>query len=77
MYRVTADIQYDVGALAGLYLPAGYSISVANEAQALRLQCWLAKVYASDDFIQAAVTGHRYRVMGGVGYSKIAAQEEA
>ena len=58
-WRVTADITYLDGALAGLTIPEGYTVS-GQAAQ--RIMCWLLRVQHANDFVRAAVTGNRYTV---------------
>ena len=64
--RVTADIEYLDGTLAGMVIPAGYSVSEVDVAHAHRTVTWLKRVQRERDFVRAAVTGNRYRIVGRI-----------
>jgi len=66
IYRVTADITYIDGALAGLTITDGYAVPYPTIEAASRCSRWLSKVLATRDFIRATGTGHRYMVTGNV-----------
>lgn len=65
-FRVSADIEYLDGALVGLTIPAGFSITTPCVRQAQSTMRWLDQVRRKDDFIRAAVTGNRYKVVGNI-----------
>ena len=62
IYRITADIRYLDGNLAGMTISAGYHITTESRGEADRTQAWLNKVRSEGDFIRAAGTGCRYIV---------------
>lgn len=59
-YRVTADIRYLDGNLAGLEIPAGHCVNYMSREQAQRAAQRIEKTRAAGDFTRAAVTGNRY-----------------
>lgn len=65
-YRVTADIEYLDGNLAGVSIPAGYSLTCPDQWHATNTTRWLQRVRDTKDFIRAAVTGNRYRIVGEI-----------
>jgi hypothetical protein len=71
MYRVIADIEYLDGALAGMVIPSGYSVTFPNDRAAYRCAAWLKRIQSADDFIRAAVTGNRYKVAGSVDVRRV------
>lgn len=68
-YLVTADIRFQDGALAGLLIPAGYSVTVPDERHAIRIASWLTRVHDELDFVRATGTGNKYEVVGNVHYA--------
>ena len=64
--RITADIEYIDGPLAGLLIPAGYHVTTCGPSVAQRIVAWLLGLEKTGDFTRAAVTGNRFRVVGGV-----------
>ncbi len=64
--RVTADISYIDGNLTGLTIPSGYAINVPDTTHAIRTTQWLTKVRDTGDFIRAAITGDRYKIVGNI-----------
>jgi hypothetical protein len=71
MYRVSADIKYLDGTLAGLDLPHGYTVTMPTRKLAQRTAMFLERVRQSDDFIRACVTGNRYKVTGYITIERI------
>jgi len=65
-FRVSADIKYLDGWLAGLTIPAGFTATYPNRSRAQSVARFLARVCQSDDFIRATGTGHRYKVCGHI-----------
>lgn len=63
MIRISADILYLDGPLAGTVIPDGYQVGVAALHQAPRYTTWMERVRSSGDFVRAAVTGHRYQLV--------------
>jgi hypothetical protein len=61
LYRVSADIEYLDGNLAGLVLPSGYGVMQTSRFAATKLAAWVSSVIAADDFVRAAITGNRYK----------------
>ncbi len=65
-YRVSADIEYLNGPLAGIRIPAGYSTTYPDQWHATNTSRWLQHVRDTKDFIRATVTGDRYRIIGEI-----------
>lgn len=72
VYRVTADIQYQDGTLAGLLIPAGYGVNYPTRRSAQRCAAWLCKVQREKDFIRAVGTGCKYNIVGRVSIDRLA-----
>jgi len=70
-YRVTADIEYLDGTLAGIVIPAGFTTTDPDIHHAIRRVQWLQRVMRENDFIRAVGTGNKYRVVGGIEYREI------
>ena len=66
MFTVSADIKYMDGWLAGMVIPAGYRCTFPTRSTAMSAVRWLTKVHRECDFVRAAVTSHRYAVVGGI-----------
>ena len=62
MYRITADVEYLDGFLAGLCITGGHSYTVPSQELAVSRVRELSELERTGEFIKAAVTGHRYRV---------------
>ena len=62
-YRITADIRYLDGALAGITIPSGYSVTYEDRNAADRCHTWLHRVWREADFIRACGTGNRYEIV--------------
>lgn len=73
MYRVTADIEYLDGNLAGLVLPSGYGVMVPTMRDAQKLRKWVAETSAANDFVRAAITGNRYQFRSAPRLYKVSA----
>jgi len=58
--RVTADIRYLDGVLAGLEIPDGYSVAYMSVYDATKTAKWIESVRAKEDFVRATGTGNRY-----------------
>lgn len=70
-FRISADIRYLSGALTGLTIPAGYSVTTPDRGRADSIQRWLNKVHTERDFIRAAGTGNRYEIAGNIHREKL------
>ena len=64
--RITADIEYIDGPLAGLLIPAGYHVTTCDPSSARRTIAWLLGLARTGDFTRAVGTGSKYRVVGGI-----------
>lgn len=71
MFRVSADIRYMDGTLAGLEIPAGFSCTYQNNMKAYSVAAWLKRVHKAGDFIRATGTGNKYTVTGNVTVERI------
>lgn len=60
-YKVTADITYDEGALAGLLIENGYEVNMPDYKHALRVIRWIEKTMRANDFVRAVGTSQKYR----------------
>jgi hypothetical protein len=65
-FRVAADIEYLDGSLSGLVLVDGFHATFPDRESANRCSQWLCKVAAENDFVRAAVTGNRFKVIGHI-----------
>jgi hypothetical protein len=65
-YRVTADIAYLDGPLAGQHISDGHDVTQPTKVAAMRVVRWLQRVRREHDFIRASMTGHRYYVRGNI-----------
>ena len=70
-YLIQADIEYLDGALAGIVIPAGYSVTVPDLRHAVRVSSHIQRVYFEKDFIRATGTGNRYRVVSNPIYAPL------
>lgn len=61
-FKVSADIHYLDGTLAGVDIPAGHFVTFSERGPAEKYARFLQKVRLAGDFIRAAVTGNRYNV---------------
>ncbi len=66
MFRVSADIRYMDGTLAGLDIPGGWSVTYPSRNQALRIARMLKCEQHSGAQIIACGTGNRYQITGGI-----------
>lgn len=63
---VTADIEYLDGTLAGLEIPAGFTVPVSSPRRAVTVARQLAQLRKWGEPIAAAVTGNKYRIVGRI-----------
>lgn len=60
MYKITADIEYLDGTLAGLLIPSGYHVTYPTLESAVRCTQWIKRTMKDKDFVRAYGTGNRY-----------------
>ena len=65
LVRISADIEYLDGTLAGMVIPDGWSATYPKQSM-FRITRWLERVRRQDDFIRATGTGNRYKVRGNI-----------
>lgn len=65
-FRVTADIKYIDGTLAGLEIPAGFSATYPNRSIANRCSAWLERTMRAKDFVRATGTGAKFNITGRI-----------
>ena len=72
-FAVQADIEYLDGTLAGMVIPAGFRVTHTRKPEAMRTVRFLRKVCDTNDFVRAAVTGNRYRIVGHIELHRLGA----
>jgi hypothetical protein len=70
LFRISADIRYLTGALAGLTIPDGHAVTEPTRTDAMRVVRFLSKVRTDGDFIRS-VTGNRYEVVSEIRIEEI------
>lgn len=61
MIRLSADIEYLDGTLAGMTIPDGWHAVYPDGAEVIRAYRWADRTYRAGDFVRATGTGNRYR----------------